>query len=140
MAKSNKIDGCCDIVYSKRDTFGNCYFSFTYTDAKTGYTVSATISGGDSNIRSAMYNLGNVHSSESELPIREYNRLTKGWLYGGCRPDDIANFVNCALAERKREEATAKRKKAAALRAQLREKRKETAETLHGIQTGTTGW
>jgi hypothetical protein len=90
-------------IYSKRDRNGNCYWSFRFTDTATGKSVEGTISGGESNVRSMLGPLGlsgeEVHSSTIELPIREWNRLTKEFRYAGCSAEQLASFVRLELAK-----------------------------------------
>jgi hypothetical protein len=48
-----EIKGFLEIINSKRDVYGNCYYAFRYTDADTGKEVCGTISGGESNVYAA---------------------------------------------------------------------------------------
>ena len=88
-------------IYSRRDKFGNVYWAFRFTDTATGKSVEGTISGGESNIRSMLRPLGlessEVHSSIIELPIRQWNALTKDFRYAGCTADQLAAFVRAEL-------------------------------------------
>lgn len=93
-------------INSRRDSFGNCYWAFTYTDHQTGKTVQGTVSGGESNVRSIMHELNggnweprNVAFNTRELPIREFNRLTKGWSYAGCTGTELVAFIRRELAK-----------------------------------------
>jgi hypothetical protein len=95
------IKAIIEALYSKRDRNGNCYWAMRYTDVASGRQVQASISGGESNIyaiaRSMGFESGEAHFSVSELGIREFNRMTKGWQYAGCSPDDLAKFVRSTL-------------------------------------------
>ncbi len=92
--------------YSRRDIYGNCYWAFTYTDHEKDRSVSATISGGDSNIRCIPYHLngGNYEPRNvqvnlpEELPIRQFNRMTKEWPHAGCNPEELAAWIKRNLA------------------------------------------
>lgn len=90
---------------SRADIYGNRYFAFRYLDHETGKVACGTVSGGESNIRSMMYEFNggqwkeNFHFTTNELPIREYNRMVKGWPHAGCRPEDLAAFVKRELAK-----------------------------------------
>lgn len=93
-------------INSRRDVYGNCYWAFTYLDHATGKTVRGTISGGESNVRSIMFELNggkwegvDIAFQVNELPIREFNRLTKGWAYAGCTPKELAAFIRAELTK-----------------------------------------
>ncbi len=97
------IKAILESLYSKRDLNGNCYWAFRYTDTASGKQVCGTVSGGESNVRSLLRPLGlesqDVHSTITELPIREFNRLTKPWPYAGCTAEDLAKYVRKVLAD-----------------------------------------
>ena len=92
-----------EIINSKTDRNGNRYWAFTFTDFQTGKTVSG-LGDGESNL-SGMIRYWNVQNDydrsvivdRAELPIRQYNRQTKGWKYAGCLPEDVAKFVRAGL-------------------------------------------
>ena len=90
-----------DIIRSRRNYAGNCYWAFRFTDCKTGIQAVGTTSGGYSNISYAMAAMGIeskfVYTTSHELPIREFNRLTADWAYAGCPPEDIAKFIKNKL-------------------------------------------
>lgn len=94
-----KIKYILYIYNSRIDRAGNCYFAFCIVDTETGKTVRATMSGGDSNIRSMVYELNggkwvaNVSTSCEEMGIRDFNRFVKHWPFAGCTPQDLAAFV-----------------------------------------------
>lgn len=89
-------------INSKRDFYGNCSFAFIYVD-ENGKEVRATISGGESNIRSiitaAGWNWNDVYFTVKELKIREFNKFVKGWDYAGCTPKELLEFINKKIAE-----------------------------------------
>lgn len=99
------ITGILECLNSKRDRAGNCYFAFVYTDNATGKSVRGTVCGGESNVRQIMYELNGgsweprtVHYTASELPIREFERLTKGWPHAGCVGAELVAFIRRQLA------------------------------------------
>lgn len=99
-----KIKAILKAIGSKPDMYGNSYWAFTFTDCKTGKVVSANISGGESNIRSITIGFTkehewdrSIHLESVELPIREFNRLTKSWPYAGCDPKSLAQFIKKSL-------------------------------------------
>jgi hypothetical protein len=66
------------LTYSKRDMYGNCYGFITVTNTKTGESIESLIDSiGNENYILNKMNIKYV-SSETMLPIREYNRLAKG--------------------------------------------------------------
>jgi hypothetical protein len=91
----NKPIGYILTVYnSKADMYGNRYYSMQVTRTSDEASGKGTISGGESNCTYAIRKLAeseNVgyYNSIQELPIREYNRLVKGWEYIGCTEDQI---------------------------------------------------
>ncbi len=97
------IKAILESLYSKRDRNGNCYWAFRYTDTATGKQVVGTISGGESNI-AAIRRVMKLEYEEcfytvTEMPIREFNRLTKQWAYAGCPPEAIADYIRGFLAD-----------------------------------------
>jgi len=91
-----------NIVYSKRDRSGNCYWAFTAFNHDTQKAVSGKISGNDSNIRAAEFMLRDRWPNTGEpcwcvnvgeMPIRKWNSLTAGWPYAGCTPAEILEFI-----------------------------------------------
>jgi hypothetical protein len=95
-----------EIINSKRDLNGNCYWAFVAVETATGKQCVGSISGGESNILAARRYLpgvtepsSNVRYSCAEMPIREFNRRVKGWPYAGCCPDAIAQFITENLTD-----------------------------------------
>ena len=95
-----KITGTLEAIYSRRDKNGNCYWAMKYIDHKTGKVVCGTVSGGEGNIRGILRNWNNpddwdrsVRFDVRDMAIREYEQMTKGWEYAGCRPEDLADFI-----------------------------------------------
>jgi len=93
-----------EAINSRADRAGNRYWAFRYTDYQTGKRVEATISGGESNINAIRQAMGRVDGWDAsiefdvtELPIREWNRLTKDWPYAGCVPAELAAFIKAKL-------------------------------------------
>ena len=85
-------------INSKADVYGNRYWMLTYIDHNTGNSWSGTVSGDVSNIRalarteSGDWDRGVLHE-EIEMPIRAFNRLSKGLPYAGCSPEDIHRAI-----------------------------------------------
>lgn len=92
-------------INSRRDKFGNTYWALRFVDHETGKIVVGTVSGGESNIRSIMrfWNPDlddwdrSIQFLTQTLPIREFNRLVKGWSYAGCRSEDLVGFIRQQL-------------------------------------------
>lgn len=93
----SKILYTMTILNSRADIYGNRYFSMLVTRTEDGAQARGTISGGESNCTIALNKLSGGWDSytyaREELPIREYNRLTKGWPYLGCTPEDINPLI-----------------------------------------------
>ena len=96
------IKSIIESVNSKSDMYGNRYFFMRYTDVKTGKTIEGTISGDESNIRAIIREMGldydQVYFNTIELPIREFNRQSKGLKYAGCCAEDIVKFIKTELS------------------------------------------
>ncbi len=95
-----------EILHSKRDYAGNCYWAFRFTDCMTGKTVCATVSGGQSNIEGIPFYLNgeswephDTRTMISPLGIREFDRTVKQWPHGGCHPKELAAFITVQLAK-----------------------------------------
>lgn len=91
-----------NIINSKRDIYGNCYYAFTAFNHETQKTVNGISNGGDSNIRYSEFELRGRWPNTGEkrwcinyfeLPIRKFNQLVKGWPYAGCMPKQIFEFI-----------------------------------------------
>jgi hypothetical protein len=95
-----------DCVSSLRDRAGNCYFAFTFTNCETGKGYSGTVSGGESNVKQIIFELCGqswtgadaYHFTWNALPIRQYERMTKGWPYAGCLGEEIVKRIREAGA------------------------------------------
>jgi hypothetical protein len=100
-----KIQGILNIHHSKRDTSGNVYWAFSYTDTETGNSVNGHHTGGESNLRGITRHLGSpngdwnrgIHITVNEYPIREFDRMIKDWDYAGCRSEDAAQWIRQRL-------------------------------------------
>lgn len=102
---TDKIEHIITAIHSKRDRNGNVYWAFRYTEVETGKQVEATHSGGEGNLRGISYKMNggnfeprNTYFDVVEMPIREFDRLTKAWPYGGCAPEDMVKFIRERLA------------------------------------------
>ncbi len=88
------------IVNSKRDIAGNRYFFFEFTVAATRQTIMGKVSGGESNIRGAVYQIlppENCYTTTEELKIRAWNKEAKTMEYAGSSYKDIADFIKSKL-------------------------------------------
>ncbi len=99
----NAIVGILLCFNSRADNSGNRYWAFRYVDCKTGKQVSATISGGESNINAIRYELAgeannSIFYTTQELSIREFNNLTGALPYAGCAPFTLANYIRDHLS------------------------------------------
>jgi hypothetical protein len=97
--------GAMQIINSRRDIYGNCYFAGVYTDGRTDQSVSAAISGGESNARATARLLGErwggrIMIIDKEVPIREFDRWTKTIPHAGCTPEEIARNLVQLLNEK----------------------------------------
>lgn len=103
------IKSILHIINSRRDFYGNCYWAFTFTDCASGVVVRGTVSSGPSNVemvkryyRPRLKDWDRTMAiSEEEMPIREFNRRTKGWQYAGCSPEDIAKWIRAEVKKAK---------------------------------------
>ena len=97
------IKAVLECFNSKTDRNGNRYWAFRYTDTASSRMVCGSISGGESNVYSIKRGMGfeseEVHFTRCELPIREFNSLTKAWLYAGCTAEELAAFIRSQLAK-----------------------------------------
>lgn len=76
-----------DTVSSKRDSNGNCYHAVTITRLSDGATLQGAIDS-PSNMRGYLLRCKAVeaganeyHETNAEMPIRQFNRLVKGFIY-----------------------------------------------------------
>ena len=72
------IQAIKNLTYSKRDMYGNCYGFLTVTNTKNGESITALVDSIGNEEHFLRELKINFVSNESELPIREYNRLAKG--------------------------------------------------------------
>lgn len=85
------------IYNSRLDFAGNSYYAFTYSE--NGKSISGKISGGESNIRAAIYDLFNGDCTkcnyiyEKDIKIRVFNKMVRDWKYAGCEPAKIAAWI-----------------------------------------------
>lgn len=93
------INAFLTVYHSRRDVYGNVYHAITWRDADTGQAVSGTISADNVSTVDCRENL-KWHVSYEELPIRQFNRLTKGWGYLGCTWEDIKQALITKKEER----------------------------------------
>ena len=103
-----KITATLEAIYSKRDMYGNCYWALRYCDHATGRYVCGAVSGGESNIYGILRENDTAQGTNdwdrsirflcTQLPIREFNRLTDDWPHAGCTPADLWQFIKRELA------------------------------------------
>lgn len=88
-----------DIVSSKRDLNGNCYHAATITRTSDNLQLAGTIDS-PGNVYSyicraglAAFGQNEVHETQTTLPIRQFNALTKRYkhIHG---EDDVVKFFN----------------------------------------------
>lgn len=104
-----KIHATIEMINSQADAAGNRYWAFRYIDHKSGRSIVATISGGESNINGIRLHMGRVDGWDGgiqtfrcEMRKREFKNLTADWPYAGCDPSEIAEFVKKSLKTRRR--------------------------------------
>lgn len=78
------------IYNSKRDTSGNVYLAFQLTHFGK-ILANGTVDSNNFNTRDL--NENGIEYVYQELPVREFNRLTKNWKYAGCRWEDIRQRI-----------------------------------------------
>jgi hypothetical protein len=79
------------------------YWGFRYCDCRSGITVSAKISGGQSNIAHALTNDGEEWLSDYwAITIAISEKELFGLPHAGCEPDHIRAWVKQAIKEAKR--------------------------------------
>ena len=85
-----------EVVKSKADINGNRYYFATITDIITGDSATGLLSGDESNVSQALrrngYEWEEFKVIVSELPIRQFDKITKKMPYMGCTDDEIMKF------------------------------------------------
>jgi hypothetical protein len=104
MSNTKPIRAILDIINSKQDRAGNCYWAFRYTRTSDGRQAIGKISGGESNIYTAvwqkLHNGGHdFHYTRHEYDKRRFDAETSGWIYAGCSPEDIAASITAQLSK-----------------------------------------
>ncbi len=93
-----KYHATIQIFVSKRDIYGNVYGAFAYTDHATGKVVKGLV-GSHGNVATTFrYSDGFLVHTEV-MPIRQWNRLTKGWEYAGDGCEDTQKFISEKLSK-----------------------------------------
>lgn len=83
---------------SKADVYGNCYHAFTYSERPGGKACSG-ITGNTCNVDSVPRLADGEKCWDNWvvireiLPIRQFNKLVKGWPYAGCTPKENREFI-----------------------------------------------
>lgn len=91
------IKAILSIYNSRRDRYGNVYWAVRLTTDDIGTSVVGTISADNVDTWECREML-HWHIERAELPIREFNKLTKNWDYLGCRWDDIKKCLLTKMA------------------------------------------
>jgi hypothetical protein len=104
-----KITATLEATHSRRDSYGNTYWALRWVDHETGRETRGTVSGGKSNIYAILRETPaakvandwdrSVRFEVAELPIREFNRMTKGLPYAGCTPASLWAFIERELSK-----------------------------------------
>ena len=96
--------GRIEAINSKMNRAGRVYWALRFTDYATGKSVVGTVCGGESNIGGIRLYWTTPGSWDrsliltvQELPIREFDRLTKEWPYAGSEPEKLAAFIRRGL-------------------------------------------
>ena len=76
------------IYNSRRDTFGNVYYAVRLHERKGKAEARGTI-GADNVSTIDCREVLDWYIERQELPVREFNRFTKGWPHLGCCWDEI---------------------------------------------------
>lgn len=96
---------------SKTDRNGNRYWAYRLTNTQTGAVIKGNLGGSMQSalshaitvmIRKFGWSWDNVHLTETELPIREFNRLVKGWPYSRNVVDEVAAAAQASSGKRRR--------------------------------------
>lgn len=91
------IKASLEIINSKRDLYGNCYYAFCFQDNASGKFVYGSTSGGESNIRNSLRYIklesNEVFIVQREMKIRQFDNFIKNFEYAGCKSEDIASFI-----------------------------------------------
>ena len=101
-----KLTATLFAIYSERDRNGNCYWALRFIDHETGREVHGTVCGGESNIYGILRHWNNPNDWDRSIQFhvqgmkkRDFARLTQGWAYAGCGPEDLAEFIRAELAK-----------------------------------------
>jgi hypothetical protein len=94
-----------ETICSKPSRAGYVQWAFRFIDHETGKVVEAKSGGGESNINAIRRDWKGVEGwdhtflcSNTELAIRDFERLTKAWPYAGSQPGEMQKFILAALA------------------------------------------
>jgi len=87
-----QINGFLTIYNSRADMYGNRYWALLLFNPDTGHEAHGTISAENVQTQEAREVL-KWHITRTELPIREFNRLTKKWPHLGCQWDTMRDLL-----------------------------------------------
>jgi hypothetical protein len=98
-----KIKAILEIINSKADRAGNCYYAFTYTDNETGKSVTAgTSCMQEGNVYRIKYELypddpNCVFITKTAMRVRPFEAMMKDLHNVGSNPKDMAKWITEAL-------------------------------------------
>ena len=90
MFGNNKLNvqGLLTIYSSRRDKHGNVYYAVRLRINDNGHSITGVIGADNIDTLDCREHL-HWHIERCELPIREFDYLTKPWEYVGCSWEDI---------------------------------------------------
>lgn len=94
------VKGIAEVVYSKRDRSGNCYYYLIYTDVATGIQVEGvvdTVSNTRSLYMAFGWDIKTIYCTEREISVRQYEARVKNMPYLGCSAEDMCARIKEAL-------------------------------------------
>lgn len=99
----DKIRYTLKAFHTKGDKFGNVYWAFRFHEIASGKTVTAKISGGESNIYGILRHWDSVddwdRSISFEIEQVKESTINKIKEYAGCTSQELASFIRSKLAE-----------------------------------------
>ena len=103
-----ELKGRLHAFHSLKDRAGNLYWAFRFTEYATGKRVEGFIGActGDSNLYGVLFGWSvpnkwdrSIEWQVTPMPIREFDRMKKGWPYAGSQPEEIAKWIKARLTE-----------------------------------------
>lgn len=93
---THKILVVLEVIGSKADVYGNRYFAIRATRTSDGAKARGHVdakSNAESSIARMVGDYEHYMVIEKELPIREFNRITRGWRYLGCSSERMNSEI-----------------------------------------------